>query len=200
MNTPDEPNADDQVTRILGAVERGEAHAADELLPLVYDELRKQAGHQLASLAPGQTLQPTALVHEAYMKLVGKEDPGWDGRAHFYGAAARAMREILVDHARRKGSIKHGGVLERIGGEAIAELTCDRPDMDVLALNEALDSLERVQARKAELVMLRFFGGLSMPEVAEVLDISVATTERDWRYAKAWLRAELHGGTDADIP
>ena len=184
------------VTRVLEAVERGESRAADELLPLVYAELRKQAGSYMASLAPGQTLQTTALVHEAYLRLVGKQDPGWQGRAHFYGAAARAMRQILIDQARRKAAVKHGGHLRKMGESGVAELSNEGPTFDALGLNEALGDLERTDPRAAELVMLRFFGGLSMPEAAEVLGVSLATAHRDWRFAKVWLRTELRGSAD----
>ncbi len=183
------------VTSILDAVERGEVKAADELLPLVYDELRQRAGSYMASLGPGQTLQATALVHEAYLRLVGRQDPGWQGRAHFYGAAARAMREILIEHARRKSTLKHGGHIRRVG-EAQATGLTNGPNIDVLALNEVLSDLERTDPRKAELVMLRFFGGLSIPETAEVLGVSAATVKRDWLFAKVWLRAELRGPMD----
>ncbi|MCP3918737.1 MAG: sigma-70 family RNA polymerase sigma factor [bacterium] len=185
------------VTRILDSLQRGEAKAAEELLPIVYAELRRQAGRYMASLAPGQTLQSTALVHEAYLELVGKEDPGWQNRAHFYGAAARAMREILIDQARRKASMKHGGHLHRIGCEGIAQLSSEGPTFDVLAIDEALRDLERADPRAAELVMLRFFGGLSMPEAAEILGVSTATAFREWRFAKAWLQKELRGSADS---
>ena len=194
---PDTPDATQGlVTRLLHAVERGEAKAADELLPIVYDELRRLAGSRIAALAPGQTLQATALVHETYIRLVGDEDPGWDGRAHFFGAAARAMREILVEQARRKASLARGGHL-RVVGLTSAEGEADpAPDIDVLTLDEALTRLREASPRKAELVMLRFFGGLTAPEVAEVLGISTATVQRDWRFAKAWLQNELRGPFD----
>ncbi len=195
MSSPT-PAARGTVTRILDAVERGEARAADELLPLVYDELRRQAGSYMASLVPGQTLQATALVHDAYLRLVGKQDPGWRGRGHFYGVAARAMREILIEQARRKASLKHGGHVHKVGEEDLAQLTADGSSFDVLSLDEALDSLEQEDPRKAELVMLRFFGGLSMPEVAAAMGISTATAYREWLFAKVWLRRELRGSEE----
>ena len=184
------PPADEQVTQVLQAAGLGDPRASEQLLPLVYDELRRLAHQRMAKEPPGQTIQATALVHEAFMKLVGSEDPGWDGRAHFYGAAAEAMRQILVDRARKKNRLKHGGHLRKVGGDAI-ELASDGPNFDVLALDEALERLATDRPRKAQLVKLRFFGGLSIPEAAEVLGISTATAERDWRFAKAWLECAL---------
>jgi RNA polymerase sigma factor (TIGR02999 family) len=183
--------APQEVTRILGAVRDGDAEASAELLPLVYGDLRKLAAARMARLAPGQTLQATALVHEAYVRLVGSTDPGWEGRAHFFGAAARAMRDILADHLQRKGSLKRGGHFGRAGEQTAMELSCDGPSDDVLAVEEALQELEREYPRKAEVVTLSFFGGLTTAEVAEVLGLSTRSVERDWRFARAWLNGRL---------
>jgi RNA polymerase sigma factor (TIGR02999 family) len=185
------------VTRILSAIEQGDPHAAEELLPLVYDELRKLAARRLAQEKPGQTLQATALVHEAYLRLVGAQfDPNaqaqahWDGRGHFFAAAAEAMRRILVDSARRKGRPKHGGDRRRVDlDEALA---ISDPPQDLTALDQALTRLAHEEPRKAELVKLRFFAGLTIPEAAKILGISTATAERYWSYARVWLYAELH--------
>lgn len=185
------------VTRILGEVATGERQASSELLPLVYEDLRRLASSRLARLAPGQTLQATSLVHEAYVRLVGNEDPGWQGRAHFFGAAARAMRNVVADHLQRKGSQKRGGGRNRVTLTGEIDFTIDGPSDDVLALGEALDALEREYPRKAEIVTLGFFGGLTDAEIAEVLDTSVRTVERDWRFARAWLNSRL---TDAPEP
>jgi len=193
MVDPPSGGAAQRVTRILDAVAAGEPQASRELLPLVYSDLRKLAAARMARLGPGQTLQATALVHEAYVRLVGSTDPGWQGRAHFFGAAARAMREILADHLQRKGSLKRGGHLRRVGDDTSAELSCDGPSADVLAVEEALEELEREYPRKAEVVTLTFFGGLGIAEVAEVLRLSTRTVERDWRFAKAWLNGRLAG-------
>ncbi|MFO0937117.1 MAG: ECF-type sigma factor [Gemmataceae bacterium] len=164
-------------------------HAAD-LLPHVYAELRRLAGVLTSQLPPGQTLQPTALVHEAYLKLVRRKDPGWEGRRHFFGAAAQAMREILVDHARRKSSIKRGGHEHRI--ELHAELALiEPPTDDVLSLNEAMDQLHAIEPRLAEIVMLRYYVGLSIEETAAVLDRSISTITREWRRARAWLAGRI---------
>jgi RNA polymerase sigma factor (TIGR02999 family) len=180
------------VTRILSAVERGDPHAAEQLLPLVYDELRKLAAQRMAQEAPGLTLQATALVHEAYVRLVDVEKAQhWDGRGHFFAAAAEAMRRILVESARRRASGKRGGGHRRVdfdGAEAQAELPAD----DLLALDEALDLLAHEDPVKAELVKLRCFAGLSHQEAAETLGISRATADRYWAYAKAWLYCKLN--------
>jgi RNA polymerase sigma factor (TIGR02999 family) len=184
------------VTRILVAIEGGDRQAAAELLPLVYEELRRLARAKLARERPGQTLQATALVHEAYLRLVGNADPGWTSRGHFFGAAARAMRRILVDEARRKGSEKRGGERERMGLEE-AEAFAPMANQDLVALDEALRGLESEDAIKARLVELRFFGGLSVAEAACALGISEATAKRYWRYAKAWLHREMSGEGDA---
>jgi len=181
-----------EVTRTLSAIEQGDPHAAERLLPLVYEELRRLAAQRLADEAPGQTLQPTALVHEAYVRLTGKDGAGqcWDNRGHFFAAAAEAMRRILVDNARRKKRLKHGGELQRISLEAIDSLV-EEPSEDLVALDEALTRLIAHDPIKAEVVKLRFFAGLTMPEVAQTLDISLATAERYWTYARTWLFAEL---------
>jgi RNA polymerase sigma factor (TIGR02999 family) len=191
MVDPPSRDAPQQVTRILGALSTGETQASGELLPLVYSDLRKLAASRMSRLAPGQTLQATALVHEAYVRLVGSDDPGWQGRAHFFGAAARAMRDILADHLRRKHSLKRGGHLRRVGEGTAAELSSEGPSADVLAVEEALEDFEREYPRQAEVVTLSFFGGLTAAEIAEVLDLSTRTVERDWRFAKAWLNSRL---------
>lgn len=175
-----------EVTRVLSAVTAGEAQAADKLLPLVYDELRRVAAAQLARERPGQTLQATALVHEAYLRLVGGGADSWENRRHFFAAAAEAMRRILVERARRKHRVRHGGSHRRVEFEA-DEIPIEVPPVDLLALDEALDSLAAEDPQKAELVKLRFFAGLSEQEAAEVLGISRATAARHWAYARAWL-------------
>lgn len=188
MNTP----TSDKVTAVLHAVAQGDRQAADDLLPLVYDELKLLARSRLAKLPPGNTLPPTALVHEAYIKLIGSEDPGWHGRGHFFGAAARAMRNILVDQARRKAAIKHGGGVKR-ENETPDLLPIDEPADDMIALDEALSRLEAEDPRKAQVVMMRFFAGMTSEQTAEVLGISLPTVERDWRFARSWLQAQLSG-------
>ena len=182
------------VTRILSAIEQGDARVAEQLLPLVYDELRKLAAAKLAKEKPGQTLQATALVHEAYLRLVG-EGGGhhWDSRGHFFAAAAEAMRRILVENARRKRSLKRGGGLVRQQLVA-AELAAPEPREDLLALDEALSRLAAKDPTKAELVKLRYFAGLTGEQAARVLEISPATADRHWAFAKAWLRNEVRGG------
>jgi RNA polymerase sigma factor (TIGR02999 family) len=181
------------VTRVLRAVARGEPEAAADLLPLVYEELRRLARARLAKLPPGQTLQATALVHEAYLRVVRSEDPGWDGRAHFFGAAAQAIREILIEQARRKATGKHGGARKRVDAGDIPIAAC-APEEDLLALHEALARLERQAPRQHQVVMLCYFAGLEQKEVAEVLGLTTRTVERDWRFAKAWLHAAMSGG------
>ena len=181
------------VTRILSAMERGEAHATDELLPLVYEELRRLANAKLNRENAGQTLQATALVHEAYVRLVGGPSEGkWSNRRHFFSAAAEAMRRILVDRARKKKTEKHGGGLKRVDlGDA--ELMCDGRDDEIVALDEALSRLHERDQVKAELVKLRFFAGFTNKQAAEALGIGEATADRYWAYAKSWLRAEISG-------
>ena len=184
------------VTSILSAIERGDPRAAEELLPLVYDELRRLSARRLARERPGQTLQATALVHEAYLRLVGDRPEGaWDSRGHFFAAAAEAMRRILVENARRKRRLKHGGGLVRVGLEQ-AEIACRIPGDDLLALDEALTKLAAEDPVKARLVQLRFFAGLSVEEAARALGVSAVTAKRYWRYAKAWLHRAVAGGGD----
>jgi RNA polymerase sigma factor (TIGR02999 family) len=180
-----------EVTHILEAVERGDCRAADQLLPLVYDELRRLATQQLALEKPGQTLQATALVHEAYLKLVGPANTGgFDGRRHFFGAAAEAIRRILIGNARRKQTLKRGGQAQRIEFEAI-ELADQPSDDKLLAMEDALVRLTDKDPVKAELVRLRYFAGLTNEEAAAILRISTATAERYWAYARAWLQQEI---------
>ena len=180
------------VTRILSAIEQGDPQAAEQLLPLVYDELRKLAAHNLAQEKPGQTLDATALVHEAYLRLVGGETPQrWDGRGHFFAAAAEAMRRILVDTVRRRRSQKRGGEAVRVDLPELPIAPGVEP-LDLLALDEALKKLEQQHPPKAEVVKLRFFAGLSLEETAECLNISRATAERHWAFARAWLYGQLH--------
>lgn len=168
--------------------------AAEDLLPLVYDELRRLARSRLANEGAPQTLQATALVHEAWMRLVGEADPGWSGRGHFFGAAARAMRHVLVDRARARGRDKRGGGMRRVSLDASA-VVGPVSDVDVLALDEALERLQAHDARKAEVVLLRHFAGLEMEAIAEALGVSLATVKTDWAYARAWLHRELERGT-----
>jgi len=179
------------VTRILNVIERGNAKAADELLPLVYEELRKLAAHRMANEAPGQTLQPTALVHEAWLRLVGSENPKFEGRAHFFGAAAEAMRRILIDRARRKRARRHGGGQRRVNVEEV-EIAADAEDDRVLAISDALDKFAARDKVKAELVKLRYFVGMTIEESAQVLGISEPTAKRYWVYARAWLYNEIN--------
>ena len=185
------------VTRILSAIEQGDPHAAEQLLPLVYAELRQLAAQKLAQEKPGQTLQATALVHEAYLRLAGAPSvsagsAGWDSRGHFFAAAAEAMRRILVDKARRKQRLRHGGDLQKHPLDENEPAIASPVDaIDLLTLNEALDHLEATSARKAQLVKLRYFAGFTLPEVAALLGISQSTAEADWTYAKAWLKREM---------
>src|SRR5688572_13776186 len=187
------------VTRILESIERGDPHAAEQLLPLVYDELRKLAAALMAREAPGQTLQATALVHEAYLRLVGPEprnERPWDGRGHFFAAAAEAMRRILVENARRKQGPRRGGGRLRVALPDVGESTQIASE-DLVALDEALTRLAAAAPQKAELVKLRFFAGMTIPQAAEALGISHATAERHWTYARVWLYSELHGAPEA---
>lgn len=177
------------VTRLLNAVEQGAPHAADQLLLAVYDELRRLAAAKMALEAPGQTLQPTALVHEAWLRLTGDENRKWNDRAHFFFAAAEAMRRILVDNARRKRAQRHGGGQQRVD---LDNVTLATPDVDqLLAVNEALEKFAAQDPPKAELVKLRYFVGLTLEEAAEVLGISASTAKRHWTYARAWLFEEI---------
>jgi RNA polymerase sigma factor (TIGR02999 family) len=174
--------------------------SASDLLPLVYDELRQLAASRLSRLPPGQTLQPTALVHDAFLRLVGDKDPGWNGHAHFFGAAAMAMRNILVESARRKSAVKHGGERQRVAlvDDGLAELAQGLPAEEVLALDHVLGEFERVHPRPARVVMFRYFVGFTNEQVAEVMDIGLSTVKRDWRFACAWLRSAMceDGATD----
>jgi RNA polymerase sigma factor (TIGR02999 family) len=181
------------VTRILSAIEQGDPHAAGQLLPLVYDELRKLAAEKMSREKPGQTFQATALVHEAYLRLVDTEKvQHWDSRRHFFAAAAEAMRRILVETARRKKSRKHGGGLTRHESSPEAFPIADTRDpLEILDVHEALDRLAEKSPRKAELVRLRYFLGCTIPEAAQILGIAPATAEEDWTYARAWLRRQL---------
>jgi RNA polymerase sigma factor (TIGR02999 family) len=179
------------VTALLTALPPGDPTAAEQLLPLVYDELRRLAAHRLAQEAPGQTLQPTALVHEAYLRLTGENARAcWDSRGHFFAAAAEAMRRILVENARRKKTLKRGGGMVRRQLDEAARLVPE-PREDLVALDEALTRLSATDSAAAQLVQLRYFGGLSVSEAAEVLGISARTAERLWTYARAWLHREM---------
>ncbi len=178
------------VTQILAAIEHGDASAADQLLPLVYEELRKLAAHKMANEAAGQTLQPTALVHEAWMRLAGQDNPKFANRAHFFAAAAEAMRRILIENARRKRALRHGGGQQRVDFEQ-AELAYASGDDQLLAVNEALDKLAAENKPEAELVKLRYFVGMTLEEAAEVLGISARTADNYWAHARAWLFREL---------
>jgi RNA polymerase sigma factor (TIGR02999 family) len=189
-----------ELTRILEAAQRGEPSALDELLPLVYDELRRLAARKMANEAPGHTLQPTALVHEAWLRLVAPEQQTqFQNRAHFFGAAAEAMRRILVDRAREKKALKRGGDLQRVDMDAV-ELQSPMPDEELLALNEALDRLTSVDTRAAEMVKLCFFVGLTQEEAARELGVSVSTAERIWAFARAWLLREVRKERGAEVP
>jgi RNA polymerase sigma factor (TIGR02999 family) len=177
------------VTEILTAIDQGQARAA-ELLPLVYEELRKLAAARMAQESPGQTLQPTALVHEVWLRLVGDTNPQFDGRAHFFAAAAEAMRRILIDNARRKGALRHGGGQARVDIQEIEIAAAARED-ELLAVHEALDKLAGEDVGLAELVKLRFFVGFTNKEAAEILGVSEPTVERRWAFARAWLYREI---------
>jgi len=190
-----------EVTRILSAIEQGDPHATEQLLPLVYDELRKLAAQKLAQEKPGQTLEATALVHEAYLRLVvsahdARQPPiekHWNTSGHFFAAAAEAMRRILIDQARHKQSLHQGGGRRRQDVEDL-QIAAPEPSLDVLAVNEALERFEKVDPLKARLVKLRYFAGLTIPQAADALGISSTTADRYWSYARAWLHAELKKG------
>jgi RNA polymerase sigma factor (TIGR02999 family) len=187
-----------EVTRILNAIEQGDAKAADELLPLVYEELRRLAGLKMSQEPPGQTLQATALVHEAYIRLVGAENQNWSSRGHFFAAAAESMRRILIDNARRKKSIKYGGGRKRIDlNEALLASNNESRLDELIALDEALEKLSRKDKVKANLVKLRYFAGLTCEQAAEVLGISHNTADQYWAYARSWLRLEITKGDEA---
>lgn len=187
------------VTRILGAIEAGDARASEELLPLVYEELRELAARRLASERAGQTLQATALVHEAYLRLLGDDGRRWNSRGHFFAAAAQAMRRILIDRARGRRRARHGGGRRRLGLDDV-DLFADELSDDLIDLDAALRRLAAEDKKKADLVELRFFAGLTLREAAEFLDISIATADRYWAYARAWLFDELQSndGTHAE--
>jgi RNA polymerase sigma factor (TIGR02999 family) len=186
-----------EVTRILSAIEQGQPQAAEQLLPLVYNELRKLAAHKLAREKPGQTLQATALVHEAYLRLVDVDRvQQWDSRGHFFAAAAEAMRRILVDRARDKGRLKRGGQRKKLDIDALNLATTATPDQ-LLAIDEALTKLARADAACAKLVQLRYFAGLTIEEAAKAIGISTSTAYRHWKYARAWLYGELENRADA---
>ncbi len=180
-----------EVTRILSEIDKGDPHASNLLLPLVYEELRKLAVQKIAQEKPGQTLQATALVHEAYLRLVGVENhQSWDNKGHFFAAAAEAMRRILIEQARRKHSLRRGGNCQRQDIECL-QIIAPEPSLDVLGVNEALERFEQIDPDKASLVKLRYFAGLTIPQAAAALGISTTTADRYWAYARAWLHAEL---------
>ncbi len=184
---------DDDASTLHAALRDDRREPAAVLLPLVYDELRALARARLAHERPGQTLQPTALVHEAYLRLIGDSDPGWNGRGHFFGSAALAMRRILVDQARRKARVRHGGNQHRLDVAEI-EVAIVPPDGNVLAVDQAVRRLEADDPRKGEIVNLRYFAGFTVAETADALGISVGTVEREWRFIKAWLQDALAAG------
>ena len=196
---PPPPHKPEEVTQLLALASDGDSQAAAELLPLVYDELRRLARARMAKEAGGGagfTLQPTALVHEAYMRLLGPggEQMKWDNRGHFFGAAARAMRRILVERARHRDRIKHGGDRKRVELNDDAKMAAEPEAGELLALDEVLDKLEKYDQRKAEVVMLRYFAGLSVEETAAALGVSEATVKNDWTFARAWLQREMAKG------
>lgn len=178
------------VTRLLVRAHEGDASATDELFPIVYDELRSIASKYLSHESGAVTLQATALVHEAYIRLVGPDQAPWEGRAHFFGAAARAIRQILVDHARHRGRLKRGGSRQRVPFDEALEVASE-PELDLVGLDEALNRLGRLDEQKAKVVELRFFGGLTVDQTATTLGISPSTVARDWAFARAWLAREL---------
>jgi RNA polymerase sigma factor (TIGR02999 family) len=179
-----------KITTLLSSAAHGDRRAAADLLPLVYDELRQLARVRMAAEAPGRTLQPTALVHEAYLRVVGSTDPGWDSRGHFFAAAALAMRRILVEQARGRARTKRGGGLQRVRMDDV-QLTIEQPSDDVVALDEVLQRLEAEDPRKGQIVNLRYFAGLTAAATADVLGVSVGTIEREWRYIRRWLHMQL---------
>ena len=186
-----------RVTQLLVRWREGDPHALDELMPLVYKELRRLAAHYMRGERPGHTLQTSALVNEAYLRLAGHEEIQWQDRAHFFAVAAQAMRRILVDHARRRDNLKRGGGALRVALDDDAVIVSAGRVAEVVALDEALARLAEVAPRKSQLVELRFFGGLSIEETAEVLGVSPGTVMRDWTFAKAWLRREIAGGEES---
>lgn len=187
------------VTRILIAIEQGDAKAADELLPLVYEELRRLAARKMSREPPGQTLQATALVHEAYIRLVGAEAQNWRSRTHFFAAAAEAMRRILIENARRKHRLKRGGDQQKVELES-GDLAVEGRSEDLIALDEALTKLAKEEPAAAELVQMRYFAGLSLDEAATVLGVSRRTADRYWAYARAWLYEQISGQDEPSMP
>ena len=178
------------VTQVLNAIEKGDAKAGDELLPLVYAELRKLAAHKMAGESAYQTLEPTALVHEAWLRLVGSEQQTWQNRGHFFGAAAEAMRRILIENARRKRAVRHGGNQQRVDIDEV-EIAANLKEEELLAMDDALERFTALDPQKGELVKLRYFVGMTNDEAAEILGISVPTAKRWWTYARAWLFSQL---------
>ncbi len=187
-------NAPSRVTRLLASASQGDRSATEELFPLVYEELRVIAERFLGRERPGQTLQPTALVHEAYLRMVGPSDRGWENRAHFFGAASQAIRRILTDRARNRSRVKRGGSVRAISLQDAGDITGPERDTELLALDEALSALAALDPQKARVVELRFFGGLTGEETAEALGISASTVARDWRFARVWLHARVSDG------
>lgn len=202
MSEPTHPRTA-EVTRLLSRAQAGDAKATNDLFPFVYDELRELAGKFLAGERVGHTLQPTALVNEAYMRLVGPGGPQWDSRAHFFGAAARAIRRILTDHARGKQSLKRGGSAKRVGLEDISDtvpqqgVRIDEEGPDFVAIDRALEKLAKIDEGKAKVVELRFFAGLTVEQAAAALGVSPSTVARDWQFARLWLHRELSGEAGA---
>jgi RNA polymerase sigma factor (TIGR02999 family) len=186
-----------EVTQILEAIQQGQPNASEKLVPLVYNELHRLAAQKMAREAPGHTLQPTALLHEAWLRLGADAQPQWQSRAHFFAAAAEAMRRILVDSARRKQTRKHGAHLERVDADAI-DLPLPMPDDELIALDEALDRLASVDTRAAEVVKLSYFVGLTQPQIAQELSVSLSTVARLWSFARAWLFREIQKTRRAD--
>lgn len=192
MTSPSAPRSNHS----LDTASHGRKHAARDLLPVMYDELRRLASRRMAGEAAGQTLQTTALVHEAYLRVAGREDPGWDGRGHFFAAAARAMRRILVEQARRKSRDRHGGGHARIELSDV-DLPIERPMENVLAVDQAVRKLEAEDPRKARIVELRYFAGLSTRETATAMSLAVGTIAREWKFIRVWLQRELASGNEA---
>ncbi len=188
--------ANHNVTQILMAIGAGDPRAAEDLWPLVYEELRRLAHQRMANEPPGQTIQATALVHEAYLRLVGEQDIKWENRAHFFGAAARAMRQILVDRARRRRTIKHGGDRARVNLDSLQIASDDESLDQVLAMDEALNRLDEIDSRKGRIVMLRYFAGLTIAQTASALGLSPTTVKDEWHFARAWLYHEMTSGDE----
>lgn len=186
------------IEQIQMLLQQGDRVAAERLLPIVYDDLRQLARARIARMAKGRTMHATELVHEAWMRIVSGGDPGWQGRTHFFGAAANAMRNILVDQARRRGALKRDAQRKEAMPDDVPDLEHGLPYADILTVHEALEAMERDHPRPAQVVLLRFFGGLQMPEIAQMLDISLPTAERDWRFARAWLQDRIGSSTDLD--